>query len=96
MTPESCGPANLVLLVGKITKDLFVNYQQRIADWSYNCNGSWKTGLDKAHLSFFGSITTLIDRGSSDNKVNLGFSKISDSIVPKFILKAPYSSHQMN
>jgi len=45
---------------------------------------------------FFGRITSLIDIGSSDNNVDLDFSKISDSTVPEFLLKAPYSSHQMD
>lgn len=66
-----------------------MNHQQRIADWNYHCDVSWKIGLNKPHLSFFGRITVLIDRGSCDNKVDLDFSKISDSVVPKFLLEAP-------
>lgn len=31
MTPENCEPASLVLIIGKIIKDLVMNYQQRIA-----------------------------------------------------------------
>lgn len=94
MTPEELGPASLALITDKIITDLFMDYQSRIADWNYNCDVSWKTGLNKPLLSSFGQITRLIDRSSCDNKVDLDFPKTSDSAVPKFFFKVPYSSHQ--